>query len=192
MTAFLSTSLLITRPELMPSGDLYKFISHIQQYLQNSTHQPLDTFVLGAKDKFSQVLLPAVQWPTTIISMGSSSHHHHTCKTASIHPLRCSACRIAHYCVHHLLLLSYQPSCSLANYPHNKACQRADWPRHREMCFSPDRLAAEQCFAPGIQVDPSGDELCSQQLCFPTHATHHHSHHQLLTPLRCSSGWGSS
>ena len=28
-------------------------------------------------------------------------------------------------------------------------------------------------------MDPSGDELRSQQLCFPTHAAHHHSRNQL-------------
>ena len=39
--------------------------------------------------------------------------------------------------------LSYWPSCLLANHPHNEACQRADWPRHRAMCFTPKRLAAE-------------------------------------------------
>ena len=49
-TAFLSTTLHITRPELMPSGDLYKFISHIWQYQQNA-HQPLDAFVFRAKDE---------------------------------------------------------------------------------------------------------------------------------------------
>ena len=66
-----------------------------------------------------------------------------TCQTVLICPLRCSACRNAHYCVRHLIFLSYWPSCLLANHPQNQACQRADWPRHRAMCSTPERLAAE-------------------------------------------------
>ena len=65
-----------------------------------------------------------------------------TCQTALIRPLRCGACRIAHYCVRHLIFLSYWPSCLLANHQ-NQACQRADWPRHKAMCFTPERLAAD-------------------------------------------------